>query len=249
MSKSRIKKAYSLLGQEYYDARKNKSGISYLYNELYEFPTTLKMLGNVRGKKILDLGCGPGIHSEKLRKMGAIVKGIDISSNLIKIAKSEAPKVEFKVGDIEREKLPYRDSEFDIVFSSLVLGHLKRWDFSLSEIHRVLKKGGIFVFSGYNPVTEKFSKKKWFFKKFKVMEDYFAEGERVTKWAKDKEKTAEIVHYHKTYGTIVRLLVSNGFEIIDYEDCKPLKCAKEFDLRHYDHLVNSPHFCVWKVKK
>jgi ubiquinone/menaquinone biosynthesis C-methylase UbiE len=247
MSNSMIKKAYKLLGEEYYNTRKHKSGGSYFYNELLEFPTTLKLLGNVKEKKILDLGCGPGIHSKKLSDQGAKVKGIDISKELIEIAKNEAPKVEFKVGDIN--KLPYKDAEFDIVFASLVMGHLKEWDKALSEIKRVLRRDGFFVFSNYNPVTEKFVKIRWFFRKFRELRGYFEEGIKKTIWKKDKDNFAEMVHYHKTYGTIVRLMIENGFEIRDYEDCKPLDSAKKDFPKEYERALNAPHFCVWKVRR
>lgn len=248
MSKEIIKNAYNILRDEYYSARKYKTGISYFYNELLEFPTTLKLLGNVKGKTILDLGCGPGMHAKKLSEKGAKIKGIDISEKLIEIAKKEAPNIEFKLADIEN-KLPYKDSEFDIVFSSLVLGHLERWDGILAEINRVLKKGGIFVFSIYNPVTEKFVKKKWFFKKFHVFENYFEENIKKESWVKDKNISTLIIHYHKTYGTIVKLLIKNCFEIIDYEDCKPPLSAKKDFPKDYERTINSPKFCVWKVRK
>jgi ubiquinone/menaquinone biosynthesis C-methylase UbiE len=247
MSKSIIKRAYRRLGEEYYEARKYKSGVSYFYNELLEFPTTFKLLGNIKGKRILDLGCGPGIHAKKLFDMGAKIKGIDISKELIELARKEAPEIEFKLGDAE--KLPYKNSEFDIVVSSLVLCHLKNWGKVLREVKRVLKRNGIFIFSGYNPVTEKFVKIKWFFRKFRELIGYFEEGEKRGIWTKDKSISSEIMHYHKTYGTIIRLLVANGFEILDYEDCKPLESAKKDYPKEYQRSLNYPHFCAWKVRK
>lgn len=247
MSKENIKKAYGLLAQEYYETRKNKSGTSYFYNELLEFPTTLKILGNIRGKKILDLGCGPGIHAKKMQALGAKVKGIDISEELLALAKAEAPKVEFTLGNAN--KLPYENNEFDIVVSSLVMNHINDWNSVLREVRRVLKKNGIFVFSGYNPVTEKVVKIKWFFRKFRILKDYFKEEKRVGKWRKDKNISADITHYHKTYGTIVKLLVANGFEILDYEDCKPAISSRKGYEKYYDTNLDYPHFCVWKVEK
>lgn len=247
MSKEDINKAYKFLGQAYYDARKNKSGSSYFYNELLEFPTTLKLLGNIRGKKVLDLGCGPGINAKKMQKFGAKVKGIDLSNYLIDIAKKEASNIEFLIGDVE--KLPYKNGEFDIVVSSLVLGHIKDWKKTLSEVRRVLKRGGIFVFSSYNPVTEKFVKRNWFFRKYRELKGYFEEGEKKTQWLRDNTIAANASHYHKTYSTIVKLLVNNGFEIVDYEDCIPMKSAKKDYPRQYEKCVDSPHFCVWKVRK
>lgn len=246
MSKELIKKGYNNFGIKYYESRKYKSGPSYFYNENLEMPTTLKFLGNIQGKKILDLGCGPGIYADILYKKGAIIKGIDFSEELVKIAKEKVPGVDFCVGDAE--KLPYNDKEFDIVFSALMMGHLASWDKVLSEVNRVLKTGGIFIFSQHNPVTEKMSNKKWFFKTFRVLNDYFNEGKIVRDW-KEKSNISKMVHYHKTYARIIRLLIEHGFYIIDYEDCKPLSSSKKIFPKEYKKTINIPHFCVWKLKK
>jgi ubiquinone/menaquinone biosynthesis C-methylase UbiE len=240
--------AYDVLAKGYYEARKYKKGVGYFYNCLLEWPSTLKLLGDVRGKKILDVGCGPGLYASLLIKKGAVVKGIDISSELIRIAKQEAPTAEFIIGDAER--LPYKNSEFDIVIAPLVLHYLNSWDEVLKEIHAVLKKGGIFIFSQHNPFTEKLKKKKWFFKKFRVIEGYFDEAAKYSLWnRKNKGKKVTVVHYHKTYATIIKLLMKHGFEIIDYEDCKPLPEAKELFPAKYKKCLNYPPFCAWKLRK
>ncbi len=245
--KNKIKQIYNTLGEYYYKTRKDKAGISYFYNELLEMPTTLKLLGNVKDKKILDLGCGPGFYAKYLVMKGAKVKGIDISEKEIEIAKKEVPTVEFLVGDIE--KLPYKNSEFDIVLAALVLGHLKSWDKALKEVKRVLKVNGFFVFSNYNPVTEKTKKIKWFFREFRVIKDYFKEGWRYNQWKEESGITVEGAHHHKTYGTIIRTIVKNGFEIIDYEDCKPISISKNIFPERYEKTMNAPHFSTWKVLK
>ena len=244
--KIKVKKAYNTLGREYYDTRKNKSGISYFYNELLEMPTTLKMLGNIKGKKVLDLGCGPGIYIQKLKNKCKEIKGIDISKVEVEIAKENNPEIDIVLGDAE--KLPYNNNEFDIIFASLVLGHLDSWTKVLSEISRTLKKRGIFIFSIHNPVTDGMIKKKWFFKKFKVIERYFEERKRSKIWG-EKNTSAESIHYHKTYGTIIRNLIKNKFEIIDYEDCKPLEEGKGLFPKHYNNAINLPYFSVFKVRK
>jgi ubiquinone/menaquinone biosynthesis C-methylase UbiE len=172
--KADIKQVYNNLGEHYYNVRKGKEkGHSYFYNNLLEMPTTLKLLGSVRGKKILDLGCGPGIYTRILVDKGADVKGIDFSEKEIEIARKEVPEAQFMVGNIET--LPYKDSEFDIVLSTLVIEHLKSWDKTLRQIKRVLKKDGIFVFSIHNPVIFCVEKDKWFFRTFRIIKNYFKE--------------------------------------------------------------------------
>ena len=245
-NKEKIKETYNLLAQEYSDLRKNKEKGGWFYNEYLEMPTTLKMLGNVKKKKILDMGCGPGFYAKILSERGAIVKGIDFSSSLIEIARKEVPEAEFTLGNAE--KLPYKSEEFEIVLSALMMDHLKSWDKALKEVKRVLKKRGLFVFSIKNPVTICLQKKKWFFKTFREIDRYFDEDWRIAKW-KGKRVSGEGAHHHKTYGTIIKYLVKYGFEIIDCEDTKPLSSAKNIFPREYQKTVNSPHFCTWKTVK
>ena len=245
--KKQIIKTYDLLGKEYYEMRKGKKEHPYFYNELTESPTTFKLLGNVKGKKILDLGCGPGFHLNKLNKMGAKVKGIDLSKELIKIAKQQNPSVEVQYGDITK-KLPYKNLEFDAVISSLVLGHIENWDNLLKEVHRILKNKGIFIFTLGVPMYESIKKVKWKGKKFNIPQDYFNERKIETLWKADG-KESKTIHYHKTYGTIVKVIIKNKFDILDYEECKPLPEAKKLFPEKYKNEMNFPRFCAWKVRK
>ena len=58
---------YNKLAQAYYESRKNMTGTSYFYNELLEMPAMIRMLGDLKDKKVLDIGCGPGIYIEKIK--------------------------------------------------------------------------------------------------------------------------------------------------------------------------------------
>jgi len=238
---------YDVIAKEYYEKRKAKQGNPRFLTNFVTSPSVLKLLGNVTGKKILDVGCGPGLQASLLTKNGAIVKGMDGSREFIEIAQKEAPAVAFIIGDAEK-KLPFLDSEFDIVIATMVLHHLKSWDVVLKEIHAVLKKGGIFIFLDRNPFTRRLKRKKWFFKKFRVMDGYFDEGINYCSW-KTENKKVKMVVYHKTYATIIKLLIKHGFEIIDYEDCEPLPEAKELFPALYKQSMNYPLFCAWKVRK
>jgi ubiquinone/menaquinone biosynthesis C-methylase UbiE len=228
--------AYDVIAKEFYEWRK-----SHVIS-----PSFFKLLGNVAGKKILDVGCGPGLYDSLLIKRGAIVKGIDISSELIGIAKKEAPTAELIIGDVTR--LPYKNLEFDIVISIHVLYYLNSWDQVLKEIHAVLKKGGIFIFFISNPFAHRVKRQKWFFKRFRVIKGYFDEGEKYTRMGL-KNKKVKMVQYHKTFATIIKLLIKYGFEIIDYEDCKPAEEAKELFPTEYETCLNFPFHCGWKLRK
>lgn len=243
--RDQIKVAYDQLAEDYYKLRKKESNIKF-YKEILENPFLFKLIGNVKNKNVLDLGCGPGIHAKILTKKGAKVIGIDNSNVSIEIAKKESPKSKFFVGDIE--KLPFNSKKFDIVFSAMVIGHLKNWNKTFKEVNRVLKKNGIFVFSIYNPFKEVLNKKKWMFKKFRIIENYFDERTFYNTWGEENKKFI-VSHHHKTYSTIIKYIINNGFEINDYEDCKPPKSAEKKYPKAYKETINVPNFCVWKVKK
>ena len=97
---------------------------SNFWNKFIENPAFEKLLkNNVKGKTVLDLGCGSGISSVKLEKWGGDVVGIDISKNMLNIAKKMHPKIKFIQGSME--KLPLKDMSFDVVASSLVIHYVK----------------------------------------------------------------------------------------------------------------------------
>ena len=71
----------------YHDYRTKINPEGWFFNEFLEMPATLELLGNVKGKKVLDYGCGSGIYLKLLKERGANIKGFDISEEMLKIAK------------------------------------------------------------------------------------------------------------------------------------------------------------------
>ncbi|MFA6250321.1 MAG: class I SAM-dependent methyltransferase [Candidatus Shapirobacteria bacterium] len=107
-----------------------------LSNQLRKF---IKQKGNI---KILDAGCGRGNYLiDENRKEIDWASGIDISPAA---TKGNICLDEIKFGDLEN--IPYQDKTFEAVTSIFVLEHLKNPKIVFKEIHRVLKKGGIFLF-------------------------------------------------------------------------------------------------------
>ncbi len=85
-----------------------------------------------KGMKILDNGCGRGDYLNAFRNCGMSVTGTDIDPYCEDIAGM----------DFNKDYLPFKDNSFDIVFSKSVLEHLDNNELYLSEVYRVLKKGG-----------------------------------------------------------------------------------------------------------
>ncbi|MBI2309376.1 class I SAM-dependent methyltransferase [Candidatus Collierbacteria bacterium] len=117
-------------------------------------PLTLlkKKLKRAAGVKVLDLGCGVGLHAIDLAKCGYRVSGLDISPKAIKLASKNAKdanvNINFTVGSMKR-KLPFKSSFFDGVVCLRVLNHGTDSEICsvINEIYRVLKPNGYVVIS------------------------------------------------------------------------------------------------------
>ena len=122
-----------------------------------EKPMMLSMLPNIEGKRVLLLGCGTAEESEMLSKYNPKkITGIDISEKSIAIAKESYPNCDFYVGDMIN--LPFKENEFDFIFSSLAITHVEDKDKVFKELYRVLDDNGQVLFSVGHPMrfaTEK----------------------------------------------------------------------------------------------
>jgi SAM-dependent methyltransferase len=116
---------------------------------VYPLEYAYALLGDVRGRWVLDFGCGTGENTLLLARRGANVIGVDISCSLIRIAQrrlslNNVPGgAQFIVGSAH--DLPLADESVDVVLGVAILHHL---DLGLAtrEIHRVLKPGGRAIF-------------------------------------------------------------------------------------------------------
>lgn len=114
----------------------------------------LPLLGNVKDKTILDLGCGTGKNAVLLAKKGATVYGIDFSKEMLAEARKKAKRARAKINFVKRDvtkKLPYEARKFDAVISALVFNHVGNIVPVLKEIKRVLREEGICLISDLHP--------------------------------------------------------------------------------------------------
>ena len=104
------------------------------------------------GKAALEVGCGGGVLSEEIARMGFVSLGIDISIPSLHVASAHSRASGLTIGyaGARGEALPCRDNAFDAVFCCDVLEHVHRVPQVISEIGRVLRSGGIFFYDTPN---------------------------------------------------------------------------------------------------
>ena len=122
------------------------------------YPENLELVGDVRGKRLLDMGCGDGAEMLEWARAGAIVTGVDNSPVQLASALRNAERlgVECRLVQADLLRLPedLLQGEFDIVFSAWVeawIGDLDGW---FGNVRRALKTGGRFLLNGGHPVSQ-----------------------------------------------------------------------------------------------
>jgi ubiquinone/menaquinone biosynthesis C-methylase UbiE len=243
---------YDKLAQHYLERRKDKSRFD--YNRDIEVPALIKIIGDVKNKIILDMGCGFGDHAEKISKQKfKKLIGFDISKELVKFAnEQEITNSTFYVGDMSK-KLKHENSTFDVVYSSLAIHYIKNINKLFKEVNRVLKKNGIFCFSTGHPIFNLVNQNDEHIIGFKkqsigqriIYGNYFDESPKLN----DLGSLGKVKLCNFTYETLIKAGIANGFELIDYKDAKPTKISKKYDSEKYKLTNTLPTFILFKFKK
>lgn len=186
-----------------------------------EWPALRAMLPDMRGRKIVDLGCGFGWFCRWAREQGAArVLGIDLSEKMLAQARSTTtdPAITYMRADLERLDLP--ESAFDLAYSSLALHYVEDIAMLLATVHRALVPGASLVMSMEHPVYTAPTPPGWSIdnkgRKTWPIDRYFIEGARHVDWL-----TSGVVKQHRTLGTIFNPLISSGFTISRIEEFCP----------------------------
>ena len=106
---------------------------------------------NLKTLDILDVGCGGGLVSESLSRLGGRVTGVDFVENNIKVAQAHARNkglhINYMHGDVEKIKF---ENKFDLIIIFEVLEHLNDWRSFIFKIEKILKKNGRIIISTIN---------------------------------------------------------------------------------------------------
>jgi SAM-dependent methyltransferase len=216
------------------------------WNNMYERPNTIARLPELTGKSVLDLGCSTGFYVDYVLEHGAAVTGVDASRLLIDklMQRIKNPIAAFYCADICRP-MPFLESgSFDVAIVSLVLDYIRDWSVLLTEMHRVLKKGGRVVISIGHPFSEYLylirQNRPESYHAFKMLEDT---------WGRDGPTPFKVYYYIRPLNEVLRPIIQSEFKIISIDEPLPNEECKRIDPESYQRLMTQPGFLFIVLEK
>jgi ubiquinone/menaquinone biosynthesis C-methylase UbiE len=120
------------------------------YLNSFEKGRCIPLLGDIKNKKILDVGAGTGRISIPLAQQGAQVTALDVSKNMLTILQAKAKRLPIEAVMGDAEQLSFPDDFFDAVAAAFLIVHLKNPLRFFDEVYRVLKPNGLFLITNIN---------------------------------------------------------------------------------------------------
>lgn len=197
----------------------------------------LGLLGDVAGRRILELGCGGGQCSIAFARQGALAAAIDLSDEQIAFARRLAAQhgvtVSFEQGDAA-DLSRYVAASFDIVFSAYALQYVAAIEQCLAGAARVLAPGGRLVFSLDHPVRALFWDVNADEDSLLAVRSYWRRGPMEWQWSGGQ---AWMRSFHRTVGDWVDLLHDAGFQVQrilepepQLDDAEAISWSESYDL-------------------
>ncbi|MGL6257916.1 class I SAM-dependent methyltransferase [Vibrio sp. WXL210] len=232
---------YSTFASEYDEAIQDN-----IYNANLERPTLQSMLPPLVNLNVVDLGCGSGVYAQYLLAQGAAkVTCIDYAEEMVQLVAKKAElagvsnRVEAYVQDLSKGLPNETDASADLVISPLMVHYLGDLNPLFSDVHRILKTGGSFVFSTHHPFADfECSKSGNYFERELVQQEWDTVG-----------KPVQVQFYRRSLTEITNALTQNGLAITQISEGEVDEKVKDMDSETYHYLANNPNFIFIKCQK
>ena len=237
---------------KFYENFKTQRSSEINFNDVIETPIITKMLPNLEGKKILDVGCGMGQHAMQYAKSGASsVLGIDISEKMLSYARENNSAENITYKKMAFEDLENLHDTFDVITSSLAFDYVEDFGKLMKRIYAMLNESGFCVFSmshpistAYDGVYDRYTRTENGERLYANLHNYGIEGLRRIHWVADVYAV-----YHRTFSTLINDLSSAGFII---EECQESKLPEEIRQKYPDKfggVIHQPDFIFFRCRK
>ena len=218
----------------------------------------LEMLGDVRGKYILDLGSGNGYLCRKLAKTGAITTGVELSDRFVQIAEAREAKEKLGIeyhhsSSAQMDFLP--DSYFDKAVANYVLMDVLDYEAAVQEVFRVLRPGGRFVAVISHPcfssgpagwvrpapdsprLEDRFAYR---------VDNYFHRGPYYGQWG----VFDPLPSFHRPLRDYWHAFIKAGFGIDAFEEPSITERGRrELPLSRIEYSLRIPYSCIFRIVK
>ena len=206
------------------------------YNALYDRPAMLELIGDVQGKRVLDAGCGPGIYVTELIERGAQVSGCDASARMIELARARVGKeADLRVHSLEDPFTWIEDKSIDVAINALVYHYINNRIGFLCEIHRILRRDGVFVISTHHLAGD------W----YRLGGSYYTVEPVTETWSKGWEITA----WRMSLTQMTAEFGEAGFLIEQLVEPFPMPEMAESHPESFRRLSSEPGFILFRLVK
>lgn len=250
-----MKKAQSSWGEvaDWYDSYLESNKDS--YQEKVIAPNLLRILDLKGTTRVLDLACGQGFFSRKFAKAGAIVHGVDISSELVEQAKKHSEKITYSVSPAH--KLGFlKDASFDIVVIVLAIQNIKEMNQVFAEANRVLAKNGRLILVLNHPTFRIPKRSSWGFdpkdgKQYRRVDGYLSQSESSMLMHPGQKESEATISYHRSMQDFFKSLSKNNFVVARLEEWISHKASQKGPRQKAEDLARKeiPLFMMIEAKK
>lgn len=196
-------------------------------------PGLFARIGTLRpGTRVLDLGCGNGYLSRRLARAGALVVGVDRSSELIERARERERTEPLGVVYVETDAADlgrFGDAEFDLGVANMSLIDIEDAGRALQELGRVIRSGGRLVASISHPCFDVDTRSHYELDAsaspptvYRAVAGYRSPHSDRYPWVLPEGRTVWTVGYHRPLSWYVKVLRTAGFVLLDVEEPSPL---------------------------
>ena len=217
-------------------------------NVLIEQPEIKKLIPDVSGKRVLDLGCGYGTNCAEFAAAGASrVVGVDLSEKMLSVARSEHGGENITFLQMDMNDVDRIDGKFDLIFSSLAFHYVEDFGAFSKKLYGKLDGGGILLFSQEHPLNtagdDGFNYDGNGNAVSFNLRDYALEGKRKVDWI-----VQGVEKYHRTFSGILNPLIEAGFKIQKLVETTPSKEAIAIRPRVVKHFIRPIYLLVLAKK-
>ncbi len=205
-----------------------------------ERPAMLSLLPEIKGKHVLDAGCGPGWYAEHLVSSGAKVTAIDVTPKMVEITKERlGTSVDVYEADLSKPLDFLESGSVDCIVCSLTLHYIEDWADVFTEMYRILRESGHLVFSTHHPFNPSVLEQGKYFET-ELVEDV---------WGSFGKPKVKVQFFNRPLSEMILPLHTAGFLVEQIIEPLPTEECKERYPEFYKSVSQCPWFLCVRAKK